>query len=189
MGEGELCKHEFNAQMQAMQSRVDNLEKNAKSQMSVLVQTVISTWTALVAGGVTAQAAAKYLADPFIALLILGYVDRDAYDSIMGLLGAVPGAEYLNELFADLILEGIGLDPFDAGLINQINGKLSAVTALAHQQLIAAIQSGVVEDIENAIAAVAEAEQAEANAAGMFTALTNVSACKVASNVFQAAVL
>jgi len=191
MGEGQLCKHEFNAQMQAMQSRVDNLETNVRQQMLVTVNNAFSVWKALVAGGVTAPAAAKYLADPFVAALLLGYVSHSTYEAIMGFLNMVPGFAELEEIFTDLVLIGLGINPYGPSLIESVSAKLYAAISAAQQALDDALGAipPVPGDIAEAIALLAAAQRAAANAAGMFTALNNVSACKVASNVFQAAVL
>jgi len=183
---GKLCEHEFNAQMQAMQSRVDNLEYNVRQQMLVSVYDITKTHMALVAGGVTEAAAAEYIADPFIAAIIVGYLDRGVYDTIMGMLSAVPGMD-LEELFADLVLEGIGVPPYGGSLMDTITAKVAQAVADAQQALDDAIGGGASEEEIAELASILEAaQQVQANADGLFGALNNLAACKGASFVLQA---
>lgn len=178
------CKDELNAQLQALNARVKQVEENAAAALTMQMWNFMTTVLKLVATGSTTAAGVAILTDPFAKYcveMMTGGLNLGGIKQLYDLTQSM-GAETMKEILLKLALENLDVPPYGSDLMNAVSGAINGAIAEADAGLQAAIAGAIPEEIAAATAKLNELNAQANSIVDMVTASNHISVCKIATS-------
>lgn len=170
------CNREINAQLQALQSRVKELENEVATINQTNIYNMIKLIAFAIANGSTAPLGAALAADPNIANFVLGISGWQA------IMDAFPALDF-KDFFLEKALSSLDIEPYGAAQIASATAAINASKTAADAALAAAIAGGIPAEIAAAQAKVNALQNAIDSLITMVSASNRTSKCKSKSAV------